>query len=441
MSRPGVAGPDAWQAVSGLSRQNSVYRHMLEVCDQIADATLTGADARELSRMLARLLKKTVVLLDPAFGLRACSGDDTRLALSPLWQPDDPGICRLLRALATERRPLRMPAVPDSVLTRGCLAIPVGIGATNLGYLLILDRPDGGSAAADATDDVDLLTAGYVATLFALTLANERTSTDLGLRYEGALVEALVAGHFEDRRDAERKTAALGIADRETFRVAVVRGLAPVIEDVADQIEAIRSKILMTMPGTALAVRQTELIAILHDTGDGAPARLKDTLTPFLNGSRAVRAGMACGVSGPDRYADEIPRLYREAGHAVDIGARIALDGPVVEYGELGIYRLLLQIGDVAQLRRFAEETLGPLIRYDAAHKVGLVRTLSVFLDQRESLKRAASRLHVHANTVAYRLQRIEQLTPLDLTDADDRLVAHVAVKILEVQQQDAAGS
>jgi PucR family transcriptional regulator, purine catabolism regulatory protein len=89
----------------------------------------------------------------------------------------------------------------------------------------------------------------------------------------------------------------------------------------------------------------------------------------------------------------------------------------------------LLQIGDMQHLWQFADDVLGPLIRYDASHKLGLVRTLSVFLNERESLKQAARRLHVHTNTVSYRLQRIEQLTPLNLADPEDRSVAHVRTR------------
>lgn len=46
----------------------------------------------------------------------------------------------------------------------------------------------------------------------------------------------------------------------------------------------------------------------------------------------------------------------------------------------------------------------------------------------------AARMLHLHTNTVVYRVARIEAITGLDLGDPDDRLVAHVAVKIIESQ-------
>ena len=80
----------------------------------------------------------------------------------------------------------------------------------------------------------------------------------------------------------------------------------------------------------------------------------------------------------------------------------------------------------------FAEDVLGPLIDYDACHKVDLVGTLSIYLNQRESLKQTARVLRVHVNTVAYRIQRIERLTSLDLANPDHRLSAHVAAKIIE---------
>jgi purine catabolism regulator len=173
---------------------------------------------------------------------------------------------------------------------------------------------------------------------------------------------------------------------------------------------------------------------------DASRSRLTNALEHVVSAPTSEQERLICGISDCADRAEELPRLYREAQQALDVGTRITRYGNIVAYRDLGIYRLLLQIGDERHLSRFVEETLGPLIRYDAAHKLGLVQTLSVFLNQRESLKQAARRLHVHANTVTYRLQRIEQLIPLDLSNPDDRLVAHVAVKILDFQHVAASG-
>jgi DNA-binding PucR family transcriptional regulator len=99
-----------------------------------------------------------------------------------------------------------------------------------------------------------------------------------------------------------------------------------------------------------------------------------------------------------------------------------------------GIYRLLCTIGDMQQLMGFARDVLGALLDYDAEHRTDLVHTLSMFLHHHGSHKRSARVLHLHTNTVAYRAARIRAITGLDLGDPDDRLVAHIAVKIIESQ-------
>ena len=111
MSADPAPGP-----VSGLSRQSSVYRRMMAVCDKLAAAAVQGANAVELTRIFAQTAGKTVILLDP--GLRpqaqATSAGDPRD-----WDPGDASLAKLLRLLTAERRPLRVPPVPGSALAGG----------------------------------------------------------------------------------------------------------------------------------------------------------------------------------------------------------------------------------------------------------------------------------------------------------------------------------
>jgi DNA-binding PucR family transcriptional regulator len=95
---------------------------------------------------------------------------------------------------------------------------------------------------------------------------------------------------------------------------------------------------------------------------------------------------------------------------------------------------LLCTIGDVQQLMGFARDVLGALLDYDAEHRTDLVHTLSMVLHHHGSHKRSAWVLHLHTDTVVYRAARIRAITGLDLGDPDDRLVAHIAVKIIESQ-------
>ena len=96
---------------------------------RVADAALRGAGAAELAGVFAQMVRKTVVLLDPEFELhtprarREAGGD--RAALGPGRAEHRPAAAD---ALAAERRPLRVPPVPGSALSHGCLAMPVTAG-------------------------------------------------------------------------------------------------------------------------------------------------------------------------------------------------------------------------------------------------------------------------------------------------------------------------
>jgi hypothetical protein len=433
--------------ITGLSRRNSVYRRMTAVCDRIADAALRGAGATELVTIFALMIRKTVLLLDPEFGLltRAPGGEPAAIKLP--WNPGEASVARLLRALAAERRPLRVPPVPGSALAHGCLAMPVTAGKAVLGYLLVLDD----TGAADP-DDADLIITSYAATLFALTLARERTTLELGLRYQGTVVDSLVCGHFLDQQDARRKAGELGITDSQPFRVAVARiqgsSTAPAVSQRGDDGESQR-----LMSGLAVSARSPFVLrgsGLVMIVPESQEAELQEDMRPAAQdpgGREAPLAGLArlladspaglqitCGVSEPTTAPDLAPRALRQAEQAVDLGIRLGRAGQVVRYEELGIYRLLLQIGDMNELWRFAEDVLGPLIDYGATHKVDLIGTVSAYLSQHESLKQTARVLRVHVNTVTYRVQRIEQLTSLDLSDPDDRLIAHIAIKIIGSQ-------
>jgi hypothetical protein len=324
--------------ISGLSRQNSVYRRMMAVCDKIASAAVQGADAADLARIFAQTAGKTVMLLDADFRPQAQAGSDGSAGVMTRWDPGDASIARLFRVLAAERRPLRVPPVPGAALACGCLATPVVVGDAVLGYLLVLDE-----TVTDA-DDVDLIVASYAATLFALTLARTRTSLELGLRYQGAIVDSLVSGHFLDRQDACRKARILGVADTQPFRVAVARANVMAASRPGWPGEHQPAEEMLTRLASsnqcAATIRGPELVMLLPEQHNAdAPARNTST-TPDPPGKRARlllrqqlgAAKLTCGLSELTQLPELAPRALRQAQHAIDLGIRIGRAGQTISY-------------------------------------------------------------------------------------------------------------
>jgi DNA-binding PucR family transcriptional regulator len=111
---------------------------------------------------------------------------------------------------------------------------------------------------------------------------------------------------------------------------------------------------------------------------------------------------------------------------------RLGRAGAVSAFEDLGVHRLLLQVPDLAELRSFAAEVLGKLSVHEQEHKSEYLSTLACYFRENNSPQRASRILHVHPNTVAYRIKRIEEITGLRLDNYTDRLIAQVALEILD---------
>ncbi|MGN6605584.1 MAG: PucR family transcriptional regulator, partial [Jatrophihabitans sp.] len=123
--------------------------------------------------------------------------------------------------------------------------------------------------------------------------------------------------------------------------------------------------------------------------------------------------------------ADGVLTSYREAGEAVAVAATLQWPEPVVAASDLLVYRVLLQ--NRAALADVVAGGVGGLAsaRGGAAP---LVETLAAWFDTGNNLAATARALHLSVRAVAYRLQRVRELTGLDPDSPADRFTLQVAV-------------
>lgn len=141
--------------------------------------------------------------------------------------------------------------------------------------------------------------------------------------------------------------------------------------------------------------------------------------------------------AGASRVAEELAHLP-DAFRQADAARRAAAVGPkgVVLFEELGVLQFLLAPGHRQDLNEFAAAVVGRVDDYDRQRGTDLVATLEALLDSNCQLAVAAKSLHVHPKTVRYRLDRIQDLTGLDLNVREDRLNAELALRILRLRDR-----
>jgi len=127
--------------------------------------------------------------------------------------------------------------------------------------------------------------------------------------------------------------------------------------------------------------------------------------------------------------------------HAVaDVGLALAAGplGPLVRPDDLVIPRMLVLL-DAADQRAIAAP-LHAILALPAPHRDAYLRTLDVLRRAGGSQARAATQLHLHANSLRYRIDRIEEMTGLRLADPADRLQLDLAVMLVSLQAQGQSG-
>ncbi|WP_433555177.1 PucR family transcriptional regulator [Pseudonocardia xinjiangensis] len=161
------------------------------------------------------------------------------------------------------------------------------------------------------------------------------------------------------------------------------------------------------------------------DAAGSALSRALGRLVPGL-----ASEPLAVGVSRPAR-PDALSGALQEARHARDVAAlRPGVLHVVTGEETTSHVSLLAAVPDEVR-RAFAARVLGSVLDHDARTGAGLQETLQAFLDCSGSWTRAADRLHLHVNTVRYRIRRVEELTGRDLGKPSDRVDVFLALQSL----------
>ncbi len=156
--------------------------------------------------------------------------------------------------------------------------------------------------------------------------------------------------------------------------------------------------------------------------GDSSTGLVLRTLAP-LGGRFAV--GVSDPVTEPARVADAV----EEAQTALLVSRRTRSGAPT-RFSETGAYGLLVPLRNTPLARRMVGQLLDPLLRYDVQHHASLTETLETYIVSNGNASVTASQLNLHRNSLAYRLRRIEDLTNLPLSVAENRLLLALALRL-----------
>jgi sugar diacid utilization regulator len=279
-----------------------------------------------------------------------------------------------------------------------------------------------------------------------------RLETELGVR--GDFVDDLVKGHYGSVNLLLQRAGYLGadlaagalvlIVDIDDFARYLERRRPkePAIQELKRRLaEAVRMQTRQLFSNFLLGPRSDNVIVFLGSSEDTPPEDLPEKAQLLAKGVQRYVKGLlpdltiSVGIGRHKRDPALLPDAYSEAEVALEIGHRIQGPSAVSTFEGTGTYKLLFRVlqENPEELESFYRETLEPVVRYDSRYSTELVQTLVTYLGNDASTVRTASDLYAHRHTIRYRLDRVGELTGLDVDKSEDRERLTLGIKAMQL--------
>lgn len=446
---PGDRPDHAEAPARHLDRENAALRELVTVYRYLSGLALQDADLAGVVRLISDRTSATVAVLTQLMDVltAAAPGVSAEKATADVREHlIHPRLGQVLRASRLSQRALRLPKVGGMPAV---IVAPVMVGDEVPSYLVTIDPAENLFG-----EDMSLLVTEHAATICGVILGRERVVAAAARRVRDDLVEGLLLGRGRDNADASRWAAHLGYDPARDHNVLAIAFELPAAAsnhgpasngavgpgDIAAQRqriwESIEHFVATRAPEAIVSARESEVVVVTTaPEGPAGPAMDARQLAAACLARLAElfpAARVVIGIGGTCRDPGEIARSYAQAQRTTQTLQRLGRSGTASAFSDLGILRLLLQVPDLAELRSFAADVLGKLSMHEHEHKSEYLTTLACYFRENNSPQRASRILHVHPNTVAYRVKRIEEITGLRLDNYSDRLIAQVALEILD---------
>jgi sugar diacid utilization regulator len=373
----------------------------LQALDAITEAVESGAGLPEVVRAAAKAL-------------------DASLAVTDAWG-------------ATLAVAARSPAEERALLAKGqgVISAPLRVADTVVGTLHM-------RAKTEPSDSMRRLLLTMIASEVERVRAPERVSETVAADFLRAILARELTGRQELLDGA--KELSLDVDGGASMIVARAMPQTPTDEGWRGRVRAVAergARAVVSRSIAALSERDglvgAEVLVLVPGGEEPASARAAEAILGEMEASLAGYT-FALGRSRITEDPAELPRAASEALLAANV-AQGSADGAALAFEQTGAYRLLLSTmsENPSELQRFYAETVEPLVAYDEQYETDLLLTLETFLEADGNVAGTAQRLFTHRHTIYYRLERVRELSGLDVSSSDGREKLSLGLKAMRV--------
>lgn len=409
-----------------ITQKNELLSRTVEIHNTLANLVLHGKGLHAIIKYLHQTIGQHVVLFDD-IGEIIASACDFSLSNEVLNH---------IRQKVNHILKVKTRAVVELMIygkSHQFILLPLG-SKPPLGVLTILSE--------EKIGEMDITALEHACTVIALERVKEQAILDTQQRMQGEFIHNLLSGKIDET--LIQKAKHLNFDPNRNY-LSLLIDLNDLHLDQEEQLDGIirhliklASQIFLeTCPKGMVVRNQNQIVVLLSFSAKiSSPSMMYQTKECVRKFQQEIRGKnwsnrISIGIGRVKPGLFYVHKSLEEAMKCLQFMRSYHFENKVLSYTDLGVQRLILQNSE-EELKDFIQEVLGPLLDYEHARKGDLLQTLYVFLECNQQGKIAAETLHIHPNTLNYRIKRIEEILAIDLSDSKQLLNVHLAINVYQ---------
>ncbi len=416
-----------------IKEQHRRYKHSTITHNRLTNMVLKGCTIHDIVMEISSLMGKPIIVYDSFLNIKAYSMHLDNCA----------GHYMLNRSTISDKLTHADPwDYTEENIGSAMLMNPIVVGQDILGWMGIVGE-------TLPYREMDKITAERGRTILALEFLKQNEIQETEQRLKGDFWENLLA---DQNRDYVKKCAEnYGYDFSKNYCITVMELRTK--ESNVDMEQALTTEYFFKrknafsiisrtvpchFPGSITINKGNRVIFILELPENGNSKSIKESIGHALE---AVVSEVSAYCSHFEihtgvgrRFADlfKLKPSYADAMHALRILGKLGTKSRILFFDELEVKKFLFS-NDPSELREFACRTLNGLINYQNSSREEFLDTLRHYIQSNGNWSLTRNRLHIHGNTLNYRLNRIKEILQLDLDDYSDRLKIQISFEIMDL--------
>lgn len=333
-----------------------------------------------------------------------------------LWKYD------IIPTLISRQEPLRIKEIPEVGLGNR-IAISIRKNEELLGFIWVLDQKEN----IDDTELNFLIEASKVARNLLLKI---QTNINRRQHDQQEIFRMMLKGHIMDERKAQIQFEQLGITIPSSFSIIIFRFQNGISESFQRRLIYMMETI-QTLNTIFYQIEDNDFIILVASKTEDLALEIQSYLDAFLHKmkERFQINQLQAGFGGIHHSLQSIYSCYKEAQTVLELKETFpeelsSTDG----YHKLGLFKHLKALSPYYQKPR----PIAILEDYDKKNNSELLVTLETFLDYDLNINETARHLHIHVNTLNYRLKRMADIANINFKSFNEKSELYLNLKLEE---------